>query len=121
MAILPEKKPILVLGVRYSERRDDPPPGLKWHKAGKKETLGSIADDYGIQWRDLALYNFHTIKAQEINWYLRKFVGASKNNGKVYEFTGDEKPGYLLVPDRPAVTTRPPRKTVGGIRNGKAT
>jgi len=68
-----EQKPTLVLGVRYAERKNDPPPGLVWRKAGagpshpEGETLGSIADEYGVRWIDLALYNWNTVNPLEIN------------------------------------------------------
>ena len=91
MAEPAETKPTLLLGVRYFERKDNPPPGLVWRKGLKGETLGSIADDYGIRWIDLALYNWHTAKLAEVNWYLKHFVGCTLNNGKTYSFSGIEK------------------------------
>ena len=111
MAEPAETKPTLLLGVRYFERKDNPPPGLVWWKGLKGETLGSIADDYGIRWIDLALYNWHTAKLAEVNWYLKHFVGCTLNNGKTYSFSGTEKSGWLLVPNiPPSVKKGPPRK-----------
>ena len=116
-----EKKPRLVLGVRYAERGSDPPPGLTWRKVKNNETLGSIADEYGIRWLDLALYNFHTVKPEEINWYLRHFVGCRRNNGKWYIFSLTDKPGMLLVPDLPNAVKKGPAKSADAVRSGTVT
>ena len=102
MAIPLESKPNLVLGVSYAEQKDDAPPGLVWRKVKAGETLGKIADEFGIHWIDLALYNWNTAEPKEINWYLHHFVGCTKNNGMTYSFTGQEKAdvgegGWLLV------------------------
>src|SRR5262252_6967350 len=106
MGLPPENKPTLLLGVRYSERKDNPPPGLVWRKAKADETLGTIADEYEVRWIDLALYNWNTTVPLEVNWYLHHYLGCTQNNGKTYSFTGQEqltgkppqKGGWLLVP-----------------------
>jgi hypothetical protein len=121
MALPAEKEPFLLLGIRYGEKKDDPPPGLHWRKAVHGETLGSIADEYDISWMDLALNNWQTARLPEVNWYLHHFVGCKANNGKTYSFTGSEDPGQLLVPDiEPSIKKGPPRK-VAAVRNGAAT
>lgn len=114
------KKPRLVLGVRYEERKDDPPPGLKWRAVKNKETLGSIADEYHIRWVDLALYNWHTINLKEINWYLYNFMGCRKHNAKWYTFSSADAPGMLLVPDIPDSVKKSTGKSIDAVRNGSA-
>ncbi len=126
MAIPLESKPNLVLGVSYAEQKDDAPPGLVWRKVKAGETLGKIADEYGIHWIDLALYNWNTSEPKEINWYLHHFVGCTKNNGMTYSFTGQEKAdvgegGWLLVPDLPPDLKKGPPRAVAAVRNGSAT
>ena len=128
MAQLPETPPNLELGVRYSEHKNDPPPGLVWRKAVKGETLGSIAEEYHIRWIDLALYNWHTAKPGEINWYMNHRLGCTQNNGKVYSFTGTEKlpdrhhspGGFLLVPDVSPDARKGPTQQVKAVRGGDA-
>ena|ERR1019366_3513906 len=93
MAVPAESKPTFLLGVRYGERKHDPPPGLVWRKVQKDETLGTIADEYGVRWMDIALYNWHTIKLLEINWYLNHYLHCTLNNGTTYMFSGKESSG----------------------------
>lgn len=80
-----------------------------------------IAQEFGVRWVDLILYNFYTVNGLEINWYLRNFVGCTKHNGTWYEFTSHDNPGMILVPDIPAELQKPPAKCVDAIRDGKAT
>ena len=114
---------MLVLGISYRERKNSPPPGLKWVKVQKDQTLGSIADEHGIRAIDLMLYNWHTVNGLEVNWYLRKFVGCrgDANKAGTYTFTGGENPGMILVPDVLADVANGPPKDVRAVRNGKAT
>ena len=129
MGLPAEHKPTLLLGVRYSERKDNPPPGLVWRKAKAGETLGTIADEYDVHWIDLALYNWNTATPLEVNWYLHHYLGCTQNNGKTYNFTGqeqvngnpDRKGGWLLVPDIPPSVKKGPPRSVAAVRNGRAT
>lgn len=82
MGKLAEKEPRLKLGIRYEERKNNPPPGLVWRKVKDKETLGSIAKEYFIRVTDLMLYNWHTVNPLEVNWYLNHFMGGRQNDGK---------------------------------------
>jgi hypothetical protein len=121
MAEPAEKKPRLLLGVQYAERKDDPPPGLVWRKVKDKETLGSIADEYNVRAYDVMLYNWHTVDPLAVNWYFHHFVGCSKHNGKWYSFSLADKPGMILVPDMPPWIRNGPPKAVKATRNGVAT
>jgi hypothetical protein len=121
MATPKESKPLLVLGIGYKEHKNSPPPGLKWVKLKKGDTFGTIADNYGVRPLDLFLYNWHTVKPFEINWYLNHYVGCRANNGRTYIFDGRENPGMLLVPDVPPSVANGPTTVVDAVRDGKAT
>jgi hypothetical protein len=121
MATPKETKPLLVLGISYKEHKNSPPPGLKWVKLKKGDTFGTIADTYGVRPLDLFLYNWHSVKPFEINWYLKHYVGCRANNGRTYIFDGGENPGMLLVPDVPPSVANGPATVVDAVRNGKAT
>lgn len=120
-------EPTLVLGIRYNERRHNPPPGLVWRPVKEGETLASVAAEYGIRPVDLALYNWHTVKRDEINWYLYHFVGCRGHEGKWYKFSGINRSGknwhrgYILVPDYPPSIKKGASRTIDATRNGKAT
>lgn len=122
MAEPTKTEPRLKLGIRYKERKNNPPPGLEWRRVKDKETLQSIADEYGIRPVDLALYNWHTVKPEEINWYLYNFVGCRLYKGKWYVFsaTGDKNKGWILVPDYPPTIKKGPPKSVDAVRGGSA-
>jgi hypothetical protein len=120
----------LLLGIRHSERQDNAPPGLVWRRSQEGETLGSIADKFGVRPIDLALYNWHTAEPLEINWYLNHFVGCTQPKGGSYSFTGqevvageggkNEPGGWLLVPNIPLDVKKGPRLSVAAVRNGRA-
>lgn len=117
-----KRKPYLVLGVRYKERKNNPPPGLMWIKTKDGDTLENIAYEYGLREIDLALMNWHTDKTDEINWYLYNFVGCRKYDGKFYVFSplSDKNKGWILVPDIPEGIRKAPPQKVDVTRDGKA-
>lgn len=120
----PAQKPRLVLGVNYKERKNNPPPGLEWRQPAAintkgRPTLGSIADFYDITWQDLVMMNFRTLKPREINWYLHAFVGCENHNGTWYQFSGTDKPGYILVPERPPSSMKADPARVRVVRGGQ--
>lgn len=115
-------EPLMRLGIRYKERKDNPPPGLVWRKVKENETLVSVANEYGVRPIDLALYNWHTVRQEEINWYLYNFVGCRAHKGKWYIFstTNDKNKGWILVPDYPASIKKGPPQSVNVGRNSTA-
>lgn len=124
MAETKKTKPkYLVLGVNYKERKNNPPPGLHWHKVGGKgnSTLGEIADQFNIRPIDLMLYNWHTINGFEVNWYLYHHVGARREEKGTYGFELNNNPGMLLVPNIPPSIQKGPPQSVSVVRNGDAT
>ncbi len=122
MAEPTKTEPQLKLGIRYKERKDNPPPGLVWRKVKDGDTLTIIAAEYGIRRIDLVLYNWHTVKDEEINWYLYHYVGCRTYVGKWYVFSssGDKDKGWILVPDYPPAIKKGPPKSVDAVRNGAA-
>ena len=122
MGQLKANPPILQLGVRYRERKNSPPPGLKWIRTKAGDTLESIAFDYGLRPIDLVLMNWHTDKPEEINWYLQNYLGWSKPGKFFYEFSAvsDKNKGWILVPDVPDALKKAPPQTVAAPRDGKA-
>ena len=115
-------EPLLKLGIRYKERKNNPPPGLEWRRVKDGETLTGIAAEYGIRRVDLVLYNWHTVKDEEINWYLYNFVGCRVYKGKWYVFStiNDKNKGWILVPDYPPAIKKGPPKSVDAVRDGAA-
>jgi hypothetical protein len=118
-----KKKPNLVIGVRYRERKKNPPSGLKWLKTEAGDTLENIAYEYGLREIDLALMNWHVEKTDEINWYLYEFLGWRTSGGKFYVFSPvkDQNKGWILVPDLPSAIKKGPPKSVDAVRNGQST
>jgi hypothetical protein len=114
--------PRLKLGIRYLERKNNPPPGLAWRRLEKDESLVGVAAEYGIRPVDLALYNWHTSRDEEINWYLYHFVGcrAVKGNWYVFSASSDKDKGWILVPDYPPEIKKGPPKSIDAVRNGAA-
>ena len=113
----PEHPPRLKLGLRYEERKKDPPPGLEWHKVDPPvdgHTLATLAANYGVRWVDIALYNFRTEDLGEINWYLHHYVGCKHKAGSWYTFKGGER---LLVPRRPPKRVKASRRMIDAARD----
>ena len=115
--------PILRLGIRYRERKNNPPPGLKWIRTKAGDTLETIAYDHGLRPIDLVLMNWHTDKHGEINWYLLNYLGWSKPGRLFYEFSAvsDKNKGWILVPDTPDALKKAPPQKIDAPRDGKAT
>ncbi len=125
MAAPKRTAPELKLGIRYIERRKNPPPGLVWRSVDNAgETLESIAFEYGLRAIDLALYNWHTIETDKINWYLYEYVGCRNYKDKWYVFPGknikkNKARPYILVPDYPPDLRKAPPKKVNVPRKKK--
>lgn len=67
------------------------------------DTLSSVANKFGITFRELVLFNFGTQIPSEINIKLREQVGCTQRtkDGKNYIFSDEDKPGLLLIPRKP--------------------
>lgn len=93
-----------------------------------KESFWTIADKAGVDVKDLVRYNFLTNKPEEINWYLKNYVGCvnATADGKNYTFRGapykpQENKGVIFVPRKSAIEFEPApirvtRKKAGAIR-----
>jgi hypothetical protein len=62
------------------------------------ETLESIAREAGLQWQDLAFFNWGTKVPEEINEHLAAEVGCTEKTGKNFVFDDSDRPGVILVP-----------------------
>ena len=71
------------------------------HRVRAGETLASIAEEHGITWRELALFNFHTAVPREVNRYLHEYVGCTRRtkDGKNYVFSDHDVPGIIHIPE----------------------
>ena len=118
----PKAPRYLELGIRYSERKDSPPPGLTWIRTKKGDTLEKIAAGFAMRAIDLALMNYHTDKTDEINWYLSTYLGWTAPGRKYFEFTPTTDPnkGWILVPKVSDEVKNGPPQTIDAPRDGKA-
>ncbi|MCX6270836.1 MAG: LysM peptidoglycan-binding domain-containing protein [Bacteroidetes bacterium] len=71
------------------------------HKVQNGESIRSLARKAGINWRDLARFNWGTAIPEKINKFLRKKVGCFKRtrDEKNYIFTSDDDPGIVYIPE----------------------
>lgn len=93
-----------------------------------KESFWTIAEKAGVDAKDLIRYNFLTNKPEEINWYLKNYVGCvnATADGKNYTFRGatykpEENKGVIFVPRKAAIKFDPApirviRRKAGAIR-----
>ncbi|MGH9903887.1 MAG: LysM peptidoglycan-binding domain-containing protein, partial [Pyrinomonadaceae bacterium] len=84
-----------------------PPAGariglLVEHKVRNDDTLGTIAKYYGLNWRELAQFNWGTSDPEKINEHLRDDVGSTKKtaSGKNYILSSSDDPGIIYVPKK---------------------
>ncbi|MGH9901238.1 MAG: LysM peptidoglycan-binding domain-containing protein [Pyrinomonadaceae bacterium] len=66
------------------------------------DTLGSIAKYYGMNWRDLANFNWATTDPEEINEHLRAELGSTKKtaDGRNYILDDSDSPGIIYIPKK---------------------
>lgn len=68
------------------------------HRVRTDQTLSSIAEAHGLDWRAPARFNWDTDSPAGINRPLRDFVGCTKRSGWNYEFQDSDTPGLIYVP-----------------------
>ncbi|PCJ18652.1 MAG: hypothetical protein COB04_06990 [Gammaproteobacteria bacterium] len=70
------------------------------YKVKDGDTLASIAKAHGMEVWELIYENFKTLDPREANWYLKNYVGCTKEtNDKVnLAFSSKDKPGIIYVP-----------------------
>ena len=66
---------------------------------GDRETWWSLADRFGLRPWEIIWANFETDVPEEVNWYLREYVGCHKlgPRGRNQSFDGAD-PGLILLP-----------------------
>jgi hypothetical protein len=81
-----------------------PPPGslLLPHKVSDNESFETLALKYGVTAKEIALHNFGTSDPNEINWYLREYVGCKvpTRDQRNWRFSSTAAPGLVYIPDR---------------------
>ncbi len=70
------------------------------NKPGVVETWITVANDYKMNPVELMKYNFGTTNTDEVNWFLRTYVGCkvSTDGGQNWSFK-DANPGVIYVPN----------------------
>jgi len=68
------------------------------YKVRDGESIKSIADRLGMTWQELSILNWGTSVPEEINWYLKHFVGCRRNDAGYYYFEDSNDPGILYLP-----------------------
>lgn len=70
------------------------------YKVRTKDSIESIAKRAGMKWEVLAEFNYGTRVPDEINWYLREYVGCTKETGdhNNYVFDSADDPGIVHIP-----------------------
>ena len=60
----------------------------------------SVGDRFFTDTKELIFYNFLTTNPDEVNWYLRSFVGCNKvsPSGNNWMFSSSARPGIIFVP-----------------------
>lgn len=74
---------------------------LRRHKVATGETLASVAEAYGMTWKQLARFNFGSTAPRDVNRGLRHQVGCREKTADRanYVFTDDDAPGILFIPE----------------------
>lgn len=73
---------------------------IKEHKVKKGESILSLAKANGMQWQELAIFNWGTSEPNQINVHLREDVGCTKKtaDGHNYMFDDSDDPGIMYIP-----------------------
>ena len=66
----------------------------------KQEDWASVGRKFAVDVDDLIFFNFLTHHPDEVNWYLRNYVGCDKvsPSGNNWMFSHTAKPGYIYIP-----------------------
>lgn len=91
------------------------------HKVKSGETIASIAADAGIDWQQLARFNWGTNVPREINERLRDEVGCTKKtvDGRNYVLDDIDEPGIIYVPSEWRRSFQPGRTHYIRVRRSK--
>jgi len=97
-----EKKPT-ILAPRIPQAVSHP------YRVKDGDDWASVADVWKIGVHDLIQFNFKTSDTDEINWYLRNYVGCnvSKDHGMNWAFSSSADPGKIYIPMNYTATLTP--------------
>lgn len=86
------------------------PPRSRPYRVRNGESWVTIARQHRMSPWQLIELNFKTDDPQEVNWYLREYVGCSREtrDGRNYMFSSSDKPGIVHVPAPKPTNTVPP-------------
>lgn len=84
-------------------RRDWPPPGSVPHRVtdhDMKDGWNGVARKHGVDVQYLIRHNFRTDNSDEVNWYLREYVGCNVATDDLnnWMFSSSAQPGIIYVP-----------------------
>jgi hypothetical protein len=76
------------------------PQGGVPYRVKDNDDWANIALNNGIDMNWLIKFNFQTNNTDEINWYLRRYVGCNKptKDGKNWMFSSSARPGIIYLP-----------------------
>jgi hypothetical protein len=96
-----------------------PRPGSRYppYQVRDGDTWSTVAQKYSVEVSTLLMHNFATTNPNEINWYLREYVGCNvaTNDRLNWCFSSSATPGLIYVP---ALGTRKPKEPVEGTPPG---
>ena len=73
---------------------------IETHRVQDNDTLNSLAQHYGTDWKVIAHYNWGTTEPERINAALRDEVGCTQmdKENKNYRFSSKDVPGIVFIP-----------------------
>lgn len=76
------------------------PPDFRPYKVQNGDSWNKIARLHGMEVWELIYENFKTRDPDEVNWYLRHYVGCKKptKDGKNWMFSASADPGIIYLP-----------------------
>ncbi len=76
------------------------PITMNLYRVKNGDTFESIARKYKMETWELIYENYKTRDPEEVNWYVRNYVGSTKttSDGNNYVFSSTDNPGYISVP-----------------------
>ena len=72
------------------------------HRVKDGESWQTLAEKYGISAEEIIYANFQTLVPEEVNWYLKQYVGCTKSthDGKNWMFSSSARPGIIHIPPK---------------------
>jgi hypothetical protein len=79
------------------------------HRVQDGESWETLAERYGVSADQIIYANFLTLVPEEVNWYLRQYVGCTKptRDGRNWMFSSKAKPGIIQIPPQVFIFEEP--------------